>query len=128
MTIVTLVKTYKKTLLAIIALILIENIAWIIEPTVFGNVIDAFIDRSYHRSLHFQEHHMHMLFLWILLYGVNSFSGSIRRKIEPKVYQNMNTDITTNIARKDLKLWRNKFWVSKICFADNFHICTLYRY
>lgn len=98
MTIKKLFVTYKKTLIIIVGLIIIENAAWIIEPTVFGNVIDEFIRRSFRRSLLFQEKHMQLLFLWIMLYGINSISGSIRRKMEPQVYQNMNTDIATNIA------------------------------
>jgi len=98
MTIKKLLKTYKKTLIVILTLIIVENVAWIIEPTVFGNVIDEFINKSYTRSLRFQSHHMQILILWILLYVINSLSGSVRRRMEPKVYQNMNTDIATNIA------------------------------
>jgi len=98
MTIKNLLASYKKTLIIIVGLIIIENVAWIIEPTVFGNVIDEFIKRSFRRSLHFQEKHMHLLFLWAMLYGINSLSGSIRRRMEPRVYQKMNTDIATNIA------------------------------
>ncbi len=98
MTIKNLLVNYRKSLITIIGLIIIENVAWIIEPTVFGNVIDEFIKRSFRRSLHFQEKHMQLILIWILLYCINSFSGSIRRRMEPKVYQNMNTDIATNIA------------------------------
>jgi ABC-type multidrug transport system fused ATPase/permease subunit len=98
MTIKKLLKTYKKTLVVILTLIIIENVAWIIEPTVFGNVIDEFINKSYTRSLRFQEHHMLILILWVLLYAINSLSGSFRRRMEPKVYQNMSTDIAINIA------------------------------
>jgi ABC-type multidrug transport system fused ATPase/permease subunit len=98
MTIKKLFKAYKKHLIIIFVLIIVENVAWIIEPTVFGSVIDEFINQSYSRSLRFQEHHMRILLLWILLYGINSLSGTIRRRMEPKVFQNMNTDIATKIA------------------------------
>jgi len=62
---INLFKSYKKSLIVIFTIIIIENIAWIIEPTLFGYVIDEFINKSYSRSLHFQEHHMQVLILWI---------------------------------------------------------------
>jgi ABC-type multidrug transport system fused ATPase/permease subunit len=100
MSIIDLFRTYKKTLIIILSLIIVENVAWIIEPTVFGNVIDEFISRSYSRTLRFQEHHMQVLVFWIMLYAINSISGTIRRRMEPKVFQNMNTDIATKIAER----------------------------
>ncbi len=92
-------KAYRKTLIIILLLVIIENIAWIIEPTVFGNVIDEFINKSYSRNLRFQSHHMQLLLLWVLLYGINSFSGTVRRRMEPKVFQNINTDIAIRISK-----------------------------
>ena len=110
MTTFQLFSTYKKTILFILTLIIIENVAWIIEPTVFGNVIDEFISRAYRRNLRFQSHHMQVLLLWVLLYAINSISGTVRRRIEPKVFQNMNTDIATKIA-EDVK--KNRIEPSK---------------
>jgi len=78
--------------------VIVENLSWIIEPTVFGNVIDKFINKSYTRSLRFQSHHMQILLLWVLLYAINSVSRTVKRRIEPKVFQNMSTDIATKIA------------------------------
>lgn len=99
---IALFSNYKKLILFILFLVIIENVAWIIEPTVFGSVIDEFIKKAYRRNLRFQSHHMQLLLLWILLYGLNSFSGTIRRKIEPKVFQNIRTDIAIRIA-EDVK-------------------------
>lgn len=98
MTIKKLFTAYKKTLIIILLLVIVENVAWIIEPTVFGNVIDEFINKSYSRNLRFQSHHMQVLLLWILLFGINTISGTVRRRMEPKVFQNMNTDIAVKIA------------------------------
>jgi ABC-type multidrug transport system fused ATPase/permease subunit len=98
MTIKKLFKAYKKTLIIILLLVLVENVAWIIEPTIFGNVIDEFINKSFSRTLSFQEHHMQVLLMWVLLYCINTISGTFRRRMEPKVFQNMNTDIATKIA------------------------------
>jgi ABC-type multidrug transport system fused ATPase/permease subunit len=99
MTIIRLLKNYKKTLIIILTLVIIENVAWIIEPTVFGNVIDEFINKSFSRTLSFQEHHMQILLLWVLLYAINSISGTVRRRTEPKVFQRMYTDIAMKIAK-----------------------------
>lgn len=98
MTVKKLFKAYKKTLIIILLLVIVENVAWIIEPIVFGNVIDEFISKSFSRTLSFQEHHMQVLVIWILLYCINTLSGTVRRRMEPKVFQNMNTDIATKIA------------------------------
>ncbi|HEX9251885.1 MAG TPA: ABC transporter six-transmembrane domain-containing protein [Ignavibacteriaceae bacterium] len=98
MTVKKLFKVYKKTLIIILLLVIVENVAWIIEPTVFGNVIDEFINKSYSRNLRFQSHHMQLLLMWILLYAINSISGTVRRRMEPKVFQNMNTDIAIKIS------------------------------
>jgi ABC-type multidrug transport system fused ATPase/permease subunit len=98
MTIKKIFNSYKKILLIILLLVIVENAAWIIEPTIFGKVIDEFINRSYTRNLRFQSHHMQLLLTWILLYGINSLSGTIRRRMEPKVFQNINTDMAIKIA------------------------------
>jgi len=103
MTIKKLFQDYKKTLITILLLVIVENVAWIIEPAVFGNVIDEFINKSYSRTLRFQEHHMQVLLMWILLYCINTFSGTVRRRMEPKVFQNMNTDIAVKIAESVAK-------------------------
>lgn len=110
MTIKKLFKAHKKTLLIILLLVIVENVAWIIEPTVFGNVIDEFINKSFTRSLRFQSHHMQILLLWVSLYVINSLSGTVRRRMEPKVFQNMNTDIAVKIAEavRDNKLDSDK--------------------
>lgn len=50
------------------------------------------------RNLRFQSHHMQLLFTWVFLYGINSLSGTIRRRMESKVFQNINTDIAIKIA------------------------------
>ena len=36
---------FRKGIIFAVTLVILENIAWIVEPTVFGNVIDAFIDK-----------------------------------------------------------------------------------
>jgi hypothetical protein len=37
-----LFRRYYRSILFALSLVVIENVAWIAEPTLFGNVIDAF--------------------------------------------------------------------------------------
>jgi ABC-type multidrug transport system fused ATPase/permease subunit len=93
-----LVRQHRKGFFFILCLILLENVAWIIEPTLFGNLIDAFIEKASHKNLAFQMIHVLPLFLWISVYIINSGSGTFRRRFEPRVYQKMYVQIVSKIA------------------------------
>ena len=43
MKLLDLFRTYKKKILFIFSLTIVENVAWIIEPWIFGTLIDEFI-------------------------------------------------------------------------------------
>lgn len=47
MFLIDLIKRFRKGIVIAFSLVIIENVAWIIEPTVFGHVIDAVIDVQY---------------------------------------------------------------------------------
>ena len=47
MTIKQIITKYRRSIGLILFFVLIENIAWIIEPTFFGKLLDALIDRFY---------------------------------------------------------------------------------
>lgn len=47
MFLIDLIMRFKKGIIIALSLVVIENVAWIIEPTVFGKVIDAVIDVQY---------------------------------------------------------------------------------
>lgn len=47
MLLIDLIRRFRKGIIIAFSLVIIENIAWIIEPTVFGKVIDAVIDVQY---------------------------------------------------------------------------------
>jgi len=96
----TILKGHKRGLVFIAALLLIENIAWVIEPTVFGNLIDEFIDKAQGRKIVIDEKHLFPLFAWIGIYLINSLSGSVRRIFEPGTYQNIYVDIVDRITGK----------------------------
>lgn len=92
-------KLYRRKLSFVIILIIIENVAWIIEPTVFGRLIDELISKA---DVTFKLRAMNLLplILWIGLYFINSSSGSARRYFEPRIFQNIFTDIVVLFSSK----------------------------
>lgn len=98
MNLLELIKRYRKGFSFIAALIIIENVAWIAEPSVFGKVIDSLIDKLSSGSKGLTFLHSIPLFAWIALYIINSGSGIMRRYFEPKVFRNMYVEIVTNLV------------------------------
>jgi len=47
MFLIELIRRFRRGIIIAFSLVIIENVAWIIEPTVFGKVIDAVIDVQY---------------------------------------------------------------------------------
>jgi ABC-type multidrug transport system fused ATPase/permease subunit len=47
MFLIDLIKRFRRGIFIAFSLVIIENVAWIVEPTVFGHVIDAVIDVQY---------------------------------------------------------------------------------
>ena len=45
MTIIQIVKRFKLSILFVLSFVLLENVAWIVEPTFFGKLLDALIDK-----------------------------------------------------------------------------------
>jgi ABC-type multidrug transport system fused ATPase/permease subunit len=99
--------TYRKSILLAISFVLVEKIAWIIEPTVFGNVIDAMIDALATPSL---GSPMIPILIWISVFAVNSGVGTYRRYRDEKIYLNVYNDLAANIARK---VWKGSMDASR---------------
>jgi ABC-type multidrug transport system fused ATPase/permease subunit len=97
MQLVELVKRYRKVISLAVGLVIIENIAWIVEPALFGKVIDAVIDKA---VIDPQTSLVFPLTLWILAFLVNSGVGSLRRSVDPKIYLNIFTQLATDVSRK----------------------------
>jgi len=104
MTVSPLLIKYKNPLLLVAFLILLENIAWIMEPTLFGNLIDAFISRASGVKETRQYGHIIPLIFWVTAYLINSGSGTIRRKFEPRVFQKIYVELVTKIAERGRSL------------------------
>lgn len=100
MKLLDLFRTYKKKIVFIFSLTIVENVAWIIEPWIFGTLIDEFILKANGSVFQLPPIKFLPLFLWIMLYAINSGTGTIRRMYEPKIFQNIFADIVTKISRK----------------------------
>ncbi len=90
-----LFQKYYPVILFAVSLVVVENIAWIIEPTVFGSVIDAFIDKA---SGEREVKLLIPLSIWIGVFLVNSGIGALRRAVDPKIYLTMFANVAVNVA------------------------------
>ncbi len=79
-----------------ISLVVVEHIAWIVEPTVFGNALDAFVDKGF--SLTESESLIPFL-IWMSVFLVNSSVGALRRSVDQRIYLRMFAEIATDVAR-----------------------------
>jgi ABC-type multidrug transport system fused ATPase/permease subunit len=82
-------------ILLALGLVVIENVAWILEPSVFGPVIDALIDTAGEKPLTAAAP---ALILWISVFAVNSGVGAFRRAYDQNIYLSIYTKIATNVA------------------------------
>lgn len=92
-----LFRKYHRSVLLALSLVVVENVAWILEPTLFGNVIDAFIDKAVGEGpVHFGA----PLALWIGVFLLNSGAGAARRAFDQKIYLTMFTGIAVQVAER----------------------------
>ncbi|HTY11552.1 MAG TPA: ABC transporter six-transmembrane domain-containing protein [Bacteroidota bacterium] len=77
-------------------LVIIENVAWIAEPALFGNVIDALIEKATSETA---VSYLLPLLIWIGTFLVNSGVGALRRSLDPKIFLRMFIEIATDVAR-----------------------------
>lgn len=96
MTLSSLFRQHRWGVLFALSLVVIENAAWILEPSLFAPVIDAFIDRA-------SNPHAQLLFpllLWIGVFALNSGVGSIRRAFDDRIYLGVYEDMATIVATR----------------------------
>jgi ABC-type multidrug transport system fused ATPase/permease subunit len=90
-----LTKRFKTGITIAISLVVVENIAWIVEPSLFGRVIDALIDTATGEGRIVVTF---PLVLWIIVFMINSFVGALRRSLDQKIFLNMFTEIAADVA------------------------------
>jgi len=85
---------YRVLISMVLSFVLIENVAWIIEPTFFGKLLDALIDHFYdHEKVDF----MKPLLIWILVYFINVVGGALHRFFTGSVYSRMYAEVATKV-------------------------------
>ncbi len=92
-----LLTRFKKGITVAISLVIVEHVAWIVEPAVFGKVIDALIERASGQAGSINAS-LFPLFLWIGVFAINSGTGVIRRIVDQKIYLAMFTQLATDIS------------------------------
>jgi len=85
---------YKSSIATVIVFVLIENIAWIVEPTYFGKLLDALIDSFYNKT---KVDYVMPLIIWIIIYLINAFAGTLSRFFSGKKYAQVYADIAVNM-------------------------------
>ena len=85
---------YKYGIAMLLSFVLIENVAWIIEPTFFGKLLDALIAHFYdHENVSFSL----PLITWISVYLLNVVGGALHRYFNGGTYSKMYSDLATNV-------------------------------
>ncbi len=95
-----LFKQYRGKISFAVILVIIENVAWILEPYLLGLVIDGLIDKEY---IDPTVNNFWPIFAWIGLFVVNSSVGSYRRVYDTKVFTFIFTKIATYVSQNSLE-------------------------
>ncbi|MGA1977275.1 MAG: ABC transporter six-transmembrane domain-containing protein [Bacteroidales bacterium] len=88
---------YRYSIAMLLSFVLLENIAWIIEPTFFGKLLDALIGHFYD---HEKVNYMLPLLIWIFVYFLNVVGGGLHRLCTGKVYSKMYADVATKVIEE----------------------------
>jgi ABC-type multidrug transport system fused ATPase/permease subunit len=94
MAIKQIISDYKYSIGLVLLFVLIENIAWIIEPTFFGKLLDALIGHFYD---HEKIDYFIPLSIWIMVYLINVVGGSLHRLFNGGIFARMYADVATNV-------------------------------
>lgn len=92
----TIFTTYRRSILLAFSFVVVEKVAWIIEPTVFGDVIDAMIEGMASPP---QGSPTIPLLIWIGIFGINSGVGTYRRSRDEKIFLTIYNDLVAVIAQ-----------------------------
>lgn len=104
---IDMIKRFRKGITIAVTLVIIENIAWILEPTLFGKVIDAVIDKA---IVDPDTSFFIPMILWVSSFVVNSGVGALRRSVDPKIFLNIFTNLARDVSATALQ---KKLSVSK---------------
>ena len=94
MTIRQIISRYRYSIALLLSFVFIENVAWIIEPTFFGKLLDALIEHFYD---HENVDYLYPLGIWIVVYLVNVVGGTLHRLFNGGIYSKMYADVATQV-------------------------------
>ena len=95
MRIVDIIRRYRWVFVFTISLVVIEKLAWILEPTLFGRLLDRLIAIFGSKA---SVSYVGPLLLWIGAFAVNSGVGAARRSIDERLYLKMFTNIAVQVT------------------------------
>jgi ABC-type multidrug transport system fused ATPase/permease subunit len=92
---IDIIRKNRRAFIFAASLVVIEKLAWIVEPTVFGRLLDRLIE-----VFGSKQHVSYTvpLILWIGVFVINSGVGSARRSIDERIYLNMYTNIAVEVT------------------------------
>jgi ABC-type multidrug transport system fused ATPase/permease subunit len=96
----SIMKKHSLGIFLVVCFLLIENFTWILEPTYFGKLLDALIDKFYNDDL--KMNYVLPLSLWISIYLLNTLGGALSRFYSGKIYSNFYVDITGEIISSSI--------------------------
>ncbi|HEV8195634.1 MAG TPA: ABC transporter six-transmembrane domain-containing protein [Gemmatimonadales bacterium] len=88
---------YRGLILLALSLVLVENVAWILEPYLFGPVLDALIGVAAKERPRGAA--VLPMVLWVGAFAVNSGVGTLRRSLDPRIYLRVYADIAAGVVR-----------------------------
>ena len=100
MHLIDLIKKFRLSITFTLFLVLIENLAWIVEPYLLGKVIDALIDKEFTNP---STNIFLPIFIWVLLFCINTGVGSFRRVYDTKLFTKMFTQLATYVSENSLQ-------------------------
>jgi len=97
MTLQQTITKYRYPIAMLLSFVLVENIAWIIEPTFFGKLLDALIG-------HFYDHetvsYLLPLVIWVIVYMINVIGGGLHRLFTGSIYSKMYADLASGVIEE----------------------------
>ena len=91
----SIIKKHSPGVSLVVCFLLLENFSWILEPTFFGRLLDALIDRFYKDEL--KMNYVLPLSLWIGIYLLNTLGGALSRFYSGKIYSKLYVDIAGEV-------------------------------
>lgn len=84
----------------VVFFIFLEYFTWILEPTFFGKLLDALIDKFYNDDL--KMNYVLPLSLWTGIYLMNTLGGALSRFYSGKIYPKMYVDVAGEIIERSM--------------------------